>query len=185
MEDEEKDGASDECRLPDDEDRYQQRCGQDRKRGKERRHLLLVVSLRTLLTLPLLFLPPCPLYEPLLVTLIRFLAGSGCRSSSFLGGMFSLPLPNLRSPNPKPSQPPFGGVASPPLAPAAALICAGDAMTGADCVRCNMPAPADRVLGPAGRARPLPPFIPARPTPRVTGPDGAGIELDAWRAKLV
>lgn len=36
MEDEEKDGASDECRLPDDEDRYQQKCGQDRKRGKER-----------------------------------------------------------------------------------------------------------------------------------------------------
>lgn len=58
-------------------------------------------------------------------------------------------------------------------------------MTGADCVRCNVPAPPDRVLGPAGKARPLPPFIPARPTPRMPGPDGAGIELDAWRAKLV
>lgn len=144
-----------------------------------------MVSLRTLLTLPLLFLPPCPLYEPLLVTLIRFLAGSGCRSSSFLGGIFSLPLPNLRSPKPKPSWPPFGGAASPPPAPAAALICAGDAMTGADCVRSSIPLPPERVLGPAGKARPLPPLTPARPTPRMPEPDGAGIEPAALRAELV
>lgn len=58
-------------------------------------------------------------------------------------------------------------------------------MAGADCVRSSMPLPPERVLGPAGMARPLPPLTPARPTPRMPEPDGAGIEPVALRAELV
>lgn len=122
--------------------------------GRKKDNVLEGVSLRRLEILSLLpLVDRLPLPLPLL-TLKRFRDPSLLASSSFFGGMFSFPLPNLRPPrSPYPSSPPFPARPLPPPAATDAFKFAGEGMEGEDCVRSSIPPP------------PPPP-----PPPRVIGP---------------
>lgn len=130
-------------------------------------------------------------------TLMRFREPFSSFSSSFLGGMFSLPRPPRLAPrDSKSSSPSPLPLLGPPLPPAtAALSCAGEAMAGVDCVRVNVPTRLlllDEVLGgPSAEPRLgvlSPPSVPARRVgrniefDRVSG--GWGVTVVAERVRM-
>lgn len=126
------------------------------------RHDSPLVPLLTLTTLPLLRLPDASLKLPRLVILSLFLGALSSFSSSFLGGIFSFPLPSLlRS---KQSFSVFSTHPSDPAAATTALKEACDAVDniGVDCVRRSIPVLVVRDLEGIVMPRPTPSPLPIR-----------------------
>lgn len=124
------------------------------------RHDSPLVPLLTLTTLPLLRLPDASLKLPRLVILSLFLGALSSFSSSFLGGIFSFPLPSLlRS---KQSFSVFSTHPSDPAAATTALKEACDAVDniGVDCVRRSIPVLVVRDLEGIVMPRPTPSPLP-------------------------